>query len=121
MVLCPNLSVIRLNDRASDGQSKSSALLFGRVKRLENVSELVLGDARTGIAYRYFDRQFSHEPRSNRNLTRAYSTIRHRIHCVRHKVQYYLLQMDWIGSHEQSPRDAVYAQINVAPVGFGRK
>ena len=29
--------------------------------------------------------------------------------------------MDWIGPHQQSPLDAVYAQVNIAPVGLGRK
>ena len=71
MVFCPNLPVVGLNDRTSDRQSKSSTLLFGRVERLEDLADLVLRDACTRIAYRYFDRRLSHEPRSDRNRTRA--------------------------------------------------
>ena len=64
---------------------------------------------------------FSRQRCSNRDLTRVLRSIGHRIHCVRHEVQYYLLQVDWIGPHLQGPLDGVYAQVNIAPVGLGRK
>ena len=56
MIFCPNLPVVRLNDRTRHGQTKPSALLFGRVEGLEDLADLVLRDACTRIAYRYFDR-----------------------------------------------------------------
>ena len=55
VVLCPDLPVVRLDDRTRDRQSKSCALFLGRVKRTEDLVELVLRDAWPGVTYRYFD------------------------------------------------------------------
>ena len=91
-------------------------------KRIRNVVNIGIGGSDLGpvMAYEAL-RHYSVGRCLNCNLARTQGSIRHRIHCIRHQVQYDLLQVHWVGPHPQVLLDALYAQVSVSPVGLGRK
>src|SRR3984893_1433358 len=48
----PQVSAMRLNDRATDGQPHTDPLILGRKECLENLFRLLRGQSHTGIADR---------------------------------------------------------------------
>ena len=100
-VFRPDLSPAALDDGARDRQSEPGALLLGRVERIEDLVERVLGNAGAGIAYRHFYRDFSDQRRLDGYPAGIWCGIGQCIHRIRHQDQDHLLQVDPIGPHRQ--------------------
>src|SRR6202051_4320810 len=90
----PQVSAMRFNDRATDGQTHTGALILGCKECLENLFRLLRGQSHTGVADRYQHLTVAGS-RLDGKLTFA-SHFFHGIDAVEHEVHENLLQLDTV-------------------------
>src|SRR5215475_7851085 len=96
-------------------------MVLGRIKGVEDLAQLIVGDAGSRIGYRHLNARTGNRGGVNDKQAVARCNVGHGIHAIAGEVQDHLLEVNRIGSHRQGPLVASAAQRNVSLPRFGCK
>src|SRR6516164_6847952 len=112
--------MVRLDNRASDGESQTHSVLLSCKKRTRNAIPAIRRNAMTAVHYTHPNNSRSICFGSKRELPLRRGCIVHGIHAIQNKIQQHLLQLQTITLDLRKIRLEFLGNLNTAPQRIAR-